>query len=70
MKIQLNNKLRYSLYVVLVCVFITSCKTRDKYDNKIVKDAEGNYYHLEYNVGDTYFINPIKCADIDSLTAR
>lgn len=70
MKIQLNNKLRYSLYVVLVCVSITSCKTGGKYDDKIVKDAEGNYYHLEYNAGDTYFINPIKRADIDSLTTR
>ena len=70
MKLQLNNKLRYSLYVVLACVFITGCKTRGEYDDKIVKDAEGNYYHLEHNIGDSYFINPIKRADIDSLTAR
>lgn len=70
MKLRLNNKLRYSLYAVLACVFLASCKTGGKYDDKIVKDAEGNYYHLEHNAGDSYFVNPIKRADIDSLNAR
>lgn len=70
MKFQLNNKLRYSLYVVLACVFFTGCKTGDKYDDKIVKDSDGNYYHLEHNIGDTYFLNPIKRTDIDSLNVR
>lgn len=40
MKLQLNNKLRYSLYAVLACVFLllTSCK----YENGVkVNDKSG-----------------------------
>lgn len=31
MKLQLNNKLRYSLYAVLACVFFSSCSDEIKY---------------------------------------
>lgn len=45
MKLRLNNKLRYSLYAVLACVFI-SCTS--KKEGEIVMDKNGNYYELTH----------------------
>lgn len=45
MKLRLNNKLRYSLYVVGACVFI-SCTS--KREGEIVMDKDGNYYELTH----------------------
>ena len=63
-----KKRLGYALCILLTCVLF-SCKTGKKYDDKIVRDADGKYYHLEYNVGDTYFINEIK-VDSAFINAR
>lgn len=65
----LKSKLGYALCILLTCVLF-SCTTGKKYDGKIVKDAQGNYYILKHNVGDTYFIRTIDKSQIDSLNAR
>ena len=70
MKLQLNNKFRYSLYAVLACVFLSSCSGYGDKDGKIVKDADGKYYRLDHRAGVVYALEEINKAEIDSLNVR
>lgn len=70
MKFRLNNKLCYSLYAVVVCLFLTSCSGYGDKDGKIVKDAEGKYYRLDHRTGVVYALEEINKAELDSLCVR
>lgn len=61
MKLQLNNKLRYSLYAVLCAVFLSSCK-----------DVTNNFPKYRYVVKTTHDNNWSNSAVIrcDSLTMK
>ena len=41
------------------CSILTSCDG-SKFDKKVVKDKDGNYYILKHHLGDTYFIDEVE----------
>jgi hypothetical protein len=60
----LRTKLSYTLYILLVAVFLTSCaEDKLKIDGQIIK-VRGEYFRLENRMGNSYILEPIK---IDSI---
>jgi len=61
MKLKLNTKLRYSLYAVLACVFI-SCSSqvvnRERLNDKphLMTDENGGVWIIEHHTGDMYTV--------------
>ena len=51
------------MLIMFVCCSFISCglgSIGNKYDGKMVKDAQGNYYKLEHSMFDVYFIKEHK----------
>ena len=56
----LRTKLSYSLYTLLVAVFLTSCVEDNlELDGTIIK-VNGGYYKMECRMGNSYVLEPIK----------
>lgn len=61
MKLQLKNKFRYSLCVVLACFFI-SCSSQDENIKMLsdkphlMTDKNGTVWIIEHHIGDTYTV--------------
>ena len=50
----------YTLYTLLVAVFLTSCaEDKHKIDGQIIK-VRGEYFRLENTIGNVYKLEPIK----------
>lgn len=47
------------LVCILICLCLFSCTVGAKYDGLLVIDLEGNYYKLQWSVGDVYFIDEL-----------
>lgn len=57
--------------LLLVCFAVNACtskKTRDmNLDGKLLKDAQGNYYLVKQNVGDTIFLEKLDMGKYDKF---
>ena len=69
MKLKKYIKLTALLGVVSIAMFSTGCSTQkaNGLDGTVLKDAEGNYYVVKKNLGDTVFLISV---DFDSLPQK
>lgn len=66
------------LLIGFMCIWLMGCSENksgfweysDKYDGKVVMDAEGNIYKLKHNIGDTYFIRIIEVEEIKKIIVK